>query len=201
MQDLPPIEPSSFDPASLSKVQKILANPAGAISGRSSFDALQRYEEIEPGRPLDSEYGWFCLGLAYAMVKVDRSLFEVFMSAANQNFRLRTYGALRPLCSVPGSEYHTNPWSGTVQGIPAASHRGHDLPQVFADFVSSYQFKRKDTGHTWRIRFQSLEVPDPFSPGHGATIHYALPVNETKRRKMVLGRTTEGYPEFGMANV
>lgn len=191
---LPKIQPTEFSVAEMTRLQGISAKPAGIISGSAKMDADKRFEEIEPGRPLSSDYAWFCLGLAYCMVKIDRSLMEVFQSAGNQTFQLRTYRADTALCVVDKAAYHTNPWSATIQGLP------RNLGQKFADFVSTYEFIRKDTGDHWNVRWLSTQIRDPFMNGHLVDVHYAMPVNITKKRKFM--QVSRGLvPVLGMVHV
>lgn len=191
---LPKIQPTEFSPAEMARLRGIGTKPAGIVSGVARMDAEKRFEELEAGQPLSSDYAWFCLGLAYCMVKIDRSLFEVFQSAGNRSFALKTHRADSALCTVDKASYHTNPWSATVQGLP------RNLGQTFADFVSSYEFVRKDTGDTWKVEWLSAPVHDPFVAGHVVDIHYAMPVNVTKKRKfMQLWR--HQVPVLGMVHV
>lgn len=191
---LPKIQPTEFSVAEMARLQGINRKPAGLISGTAKMDAERRFEELEPGRSLSSDYAWFCLGLAYCLVKIDRSLFEVFQAAGNQSFQLKTYRADKALCHIDRAKYHENPWSATVQGLP------HNLAVQFSDFVSSYDFVRKDTGDTWKVEWISAQMNDPFHESHLVDIHYAMPVNVTKRRKfMMIARAA--VPILGMVHV
>jgi hypothetical protein len=172
---------SAYDPDELRAMVETFNAPHGVPAHSTQIDAEQRHEELEPGRPLDPELTWFSLGLAYSLIKIDRSLFEVYQAAGNFTIPVRSYQAAEPIISAPGSEYHTNPWIAIVQGIPA-SHR-----RPFIDFVASYLFSRGAT--KYRCGFQEIRVRDPFAES-GVPVWFALPDNTTARRRVVVAQSS-----------
>ncbi len=176
----------------------MIADPVGVPVHHTKIEAAKRYETVEPATSLSEEFSWFFLGLAYCVIKIDRSLFEVYQSAGGISVPIKSHRADHPIASVQGAdEFDRNPWSGTIQGI------SHFHARPFMDFISSYEFARKDTGDNWRCTFQQVRITDPLVTGEKRPVDcwFALPVNLTKKRYVRLNNTPGIFlskPIFGM---
>jgi hypothetical protein len=185
-----PILPTSFDPDDSQRLERILRRPAGVGHSRHSVETEQRFEGIEPSQPLDPALSWFYLGFAYALIRVDRSLFEAYQDALGKNIAIRSYRADYTLVPMQGSKsWSTNPWSGTIQGIEAS----HAKP--FIDYIASFLFRRQDSGQEWTCGFMETMLQDPFSgPGQQVAVWVACPTNETLKRQVQVTSGLLGHP-------
>ncbi len=148
---------------------------------RHAIDVEANTEQVVPAAELRGDYTWFILGLAYCMIKIDRSLIEAYRSALGKSVPVLTHRADRPLTSMEGSQaYDSNPWSGTIQGIPREHARD------FIDYAASFEFLRKDTGHSWICNFQEVNLADPFGGVRLVPTWVALPCNTTLKRVAVV---------------
>lgn len=160
--------------------KEVDARPYGTVLAHSRVEADQRFEEGQERRRLDPDLTWIHLGFAYVMIGIDRSLFEVFNAAApaGEQLTVKTVTTPGPVASVIGAEYHRNPWSRMVQGIPA------DKARAFIDFVASYRFDRKATGVTYWCNFQEVTCADPTEPEASPLIKvpiwFALPARRER---------------------
>lgn len=174
------------------------SDPANTPLHHTKIDADKRYEEATPTTALDPTFDWFVLGFAYCLVRIDRSLFEVFQAAGNLTLPLKTHRSQGQLASVIGADLSGNSWMYIVQGVPKA------YTQRFMDFVASYRFVRRDTAEDWCCTFQAVRIHDPFSGDRSVSeVWYALPHNLTRGRRLTLmneaTRLLLQTPEFGMA--
>jgi hypothetical protein len=176
--------PHTIEAGALERAKQVTSAPAGEPVHHTTIDAEKRFESITPATGLDPDLQWYCLGLAYCLIKIDRSLFEVFQAAGNLSMPIQTHQADHPIMQIPGVNLVGNPWSGIVQGIPPR----HGA--AFREFVSSYQFNRIDTGDQWCCTFQDIRSGDPMVSGErrGVNIWYALPHNLTTKRRIALLR-------------
>src|SRR5690348_9484616 len=110
-QDLPagfePL-PHSIEPGAVAQAKKVLHDPVGVPVHHTTIDAEERHENPEPTSGLAPGYTWFCLGLAYCLIRIDRSLFEVFQAAKNKTLPVRTHRADQAISAVNGSNYELN---------------------------------------------------------------------------------------------
>ncbi len=178
--------PTEFDPTERQRLIRVTADPTGVPVHRHKLDVEQRFEEVTTASVLEGGHQWFVLGLAYCMVKVDRSLIEAYRDALGESIKILTHQAPRPLLEVMGSEaWRANPWSATIQGIPDS----HAMP--FIDYISSFMFRRQDTGHDWSCGFRELVITDPFfATPRQVTCWVALPRNMTLRRRLEVTSTS-----------
>lgn len=184
-EEIPEVIPHSIEPGALARARQITSDPADTPVHHTTIDADQRFESVVPATGLDPAYQWFCLGLAYCLIKIDRSLFEVFQAAGNLSIPIKTHRADRSIIDIPASNYEVNPWSAMIQGIPREHGRN------FIDFIASYKFDRKDTGHQWCCNFQELRCADPLASEASraaVNIWFALPRNMTTGRQITILR-------------
>lgn len=201
--EIPDIKPSEFDPAELSLIKEIAADPAGVPLHHTTIDAEQRFEDVlTTAKGLESNRAWFFLGLVYYSVAgIDRSLFEVYAAAAGITLDVMTVTTEKPVC-LYSDEFSANPWSHRVQGVRRS--KAHEI----VDFLASFQLKRSAIGDepesTYRIDFQQVRMADPTldAERRAMDIWVARPVNLTKNRQVVLSKEP-GFllrtPEFRLA--
>ncbi len=176
----------------------IREDPANTPIHHTKIDADQKYESIVPATRLADGYTWFVLGFAYCLVKVDRSLFEVYQAAGNITISVKSHRAEKPLFRILGSDMAMgNPWAYTIQGIPTA----HAKP--FIDFISSFRLTRQ--ANDWCCNFEEINILDPFSAErHVVSTWFALPGNIDRQRRVSLAngatRLRLETPIFGMSN-
>ncbi len=193
-------ERSEYSVEEYQRIKQVISDPVGVPVHHTTVDAEKRHETPTSASELASEFKWFYLGFAYCLIKVDRSLLEVFQSAANKTIPVRTHKSPTPIVKVQGADFAKNPWAYIIQGIPA------NLAQTFADFVASYQFNRTDTGDKWRCTFQDVRIADPFFTTYkrGVDVMVALPVNTSAKRRFNLISEPSLFletPVFGATNV
>lgn len=132
--------------------------------------AERRHEEPTPATSLDPDWAWFFLGLAYSLIGVDRSLFEVYQAAGDFTIPVRTHRSDEPLIAIKGVDFRNNPWAYIIQGIP------HDHAVRFRQFAESYRFQ--SPAGVWCVRHVDTRIADPFkTPRVGADIAVAAPLN------------------------
>jgi hypothetical protein len=190
---------SEYDVKEYQRIKQVIADPAGVPLHHTKIDAEKRHETPTSTAQLSEEFKWFYLGFAYCLIKVDRSLLEIFQSAASKTIPIRTHKAPNPIVRVQGADFGKNPWAYIIQGIP------RPLAQQFADFIASYQFNRPDTGEHWCCDFKEVRIADPFFTTYrrGVDIMVALPANLTKKRRFRLVSEPSLLlepPVFGAAN-
>jgi hypothetical protein len=198
--ELPRLPNGEFDKRDLDRMGEVLRQPVNEAHGHGQIEVEQRFEAIEPSpNGLDDDRSWFILGLAYCLIKIDRSLMEAYQYSLGQSLRLKTHQAARPLIDVNGStEWPANPWSGIIQGI----ERQH--AQAFVNYLESYKFHRRDTGQVWQCQVVHTAIADPFSQAPRKLMaSVALPCNTTLRRalKIVAPAFGAAPPLVGMVSV
>ncbi len=174
--------PSEFDPAELSRIRQVIADPAGQPVHHTTIDVDKRYEIPTSATELDPTYRWFFLGFAYCLIKIDRSLFEVFQAAAGRSIPIKTHRAEQPIGLVRGADFARNQWAYFIQGIPGS------VADTFIDFVASYEFKRADTKERWCCNFKEVRIADPLvlTAKRGVPVMFALPSNLSRLRRLDL---------------
>jgi hypothetical protein len=152
------------------------AGTPGKIVGHSRVEADQRFEEGEYVRWLDDSLTWIHLGFAYVLIRIDRSLFEVFNASAlaGDQLQVRTVRTEGTVASINGGDYGANPWGHVLQGVPK------DRAKAFIDFVASYRFVRKGPPEVqYLCNFQEVQCADPSVPDANSPrripIWFALP--------------------------
>jgi hypothetical protein len=195
----PKLPHGEFSKSDLDHLERVLAKPVDEPHGHQQIEVDQKFEAIgaSPNR-LSDDYEWVILGLAYCLIKIDRSLMEAYQYSLGKSVALKTYQAPHPLIDVNGSsEWRLNPWSGIIQGLE------RDRIQGFVDYVRSYRFHRTDTGHQWFCRFEQVVLADPFSQEPAKhNVWLALPTNLSLRRFMHVMTPGLGQhaPLIGMAS-
>ena len=177
--------PSLDNPVEASEAQKILDRPHGIPTGHTEVTALRKPHQ-EPVSPtpacLDEGWNWFFPGLAYCMVGLDRSMFDLFACSRDHELDVRTYTTDAPVALFDGADISDNKWFHTVQGL-----RGEDT-QAFIDFIETFQFNDPRSGLEWSISAIPVRVADPFvKPGRiGKYVSFMLPTCLTSSRRVVV---------------
>jgi hypothetical protein len=164
-------------------VRGINAGKPGTTLGHSQILADKRFEDGQQSRWLDESLTWVHLGLAYVLIRIDRSLIEVFNASAfaGDQMEVRTVRAEGPVAEVVGGDYSANPWGYIVQGLPAAKAK------AFIDFVASYKFVRRGEDRTveYWCNFQEIECNDPTAPDANpprkVKVWFALPARQHRQ--------------------
>lgn len=167
--------PSLDDPEEAVAARKILEREPGVARGHAGLGMLRQVDKEEyaadPNR-LDSDKAWFVPCLAYCMVGLDRSLFELYSWAVDTTFSVITYKTGSPLFTFDGVDVRENPWFHTIQGID------RELRAPFVDYVESYEFRRKEIGLSWNLKAFTTRIADPFVRSdvrEGASVTFLLP--------------------------
>lgn len=115
---------------------------------------------------------WYLPGLLYALVGLDRSVFEMYRAASGKSLRVRCHATQEPLMGLLGSSLKSsNPWFYTIQGIPHGDAPG------FEAYLASFVFRAP--GGTWTASWGAGEVVDPFWSGNRwVPVRVALPRNQ-----------------------
>jgi hypothetical protein len=150
---------TSYRQPDLDALARIVARPEGTPVGRGKVAVpVSYYETAEPANELAADYAWYWPGLLYMAVGLDRSIFAMFQDGFGKSFRVKTHRADEPIVTFAGADKATNPWSGTVQGIPM------EYADDFNGFVASYKFVRP--GKTWRVAPTPTRLADPLRKQH-----------------------------------
>lgn len=185
------------EPFDDSRLRNVVKAPVGEPVNHTKILADHRFEQPQSFTGFSAEYTWFFLGFAYTLIKIDRSLFEVYQSFANETVPVRTFQADRYFLQVPQApNFKLNQNAYIIQGIPS------EYAERFVAFVESYVFDRKDTNEAWRCQFGTTLVPDPFAlVVMPLPLTIAYPVNTTKKRYWTMTKPPGphlGSPEFGV---
>jgi hypothetical protein len=186
----------------ISEARAVDRRVQGTVLGHSTVEAAKRFEDQHrPVRELDPGLAWIHLGLAYVMIRIDRSLFEVFNAAAEAGRHINPVNVETPgpVAHVNGAEYHRNPWSRILQGVPK------DRIREFVDFAASYRFVRRlpdGTEKSYWCNFKELECLDFISEAQEpprVSIYYALPAQPGRAlTHQAYTLSTRGTPTFFM---
>lgn len=181
-------QPPGFqDPEEATEAQKILQREHSVERGHEKLDELKpvHNEDYQPAPDqLDPELVWFFPALAYCMVGMDRSLFELFSWAAKRSIKVVTHQADKPVALFEGADISDNRWFYTLQGI----ERG--IVDEFSGYIETYQFNDKQRELQWRLIAHKLRIRDPFAFAktgvhQGADAVVLLPECLTTRRCVI----------------
>jgi len=147
--------PAAYDSDALGKLSKIVGHPVGhVIAGGKPDVPADYFEKAEPTSKLDDSMTWYWPGLVYMAIGLDRSIFAMFMDGLRKRFIVKTHTSADPIVGFAGADKATNPWSGTLQGIPT------EHADAFDGYIASYSFTRP--GKVWRVRPTVTRIADPF---------------------------------------
>jgi hypothetical protein len=173
------------DPAEAAAANEVLARPKNEAVGNISLKDLKpvfkEHQQPSPDR-LDPDYCWFFPALAYCMMGMDKSLFELYFWALDKSLEVRSYKADKLLATFSGADVTNNPWFYIIQGIPK------DTADDFKNYIETYEFRRP-VDSKWCLRGQYVRYPDPFytgTPKVGVDLCVLLPVCLTTKRKVII---------------
>lgn len=178
--------PAFIDPVQAKASTELLRRPSNVPRGH--VDATEtraaHREDLTPApSALSPDFVWFFPGLAYCMIGLDRSLFDLYTAAVNRTIQVRTHRADKPIFQFRGADVTANPWFATVQGVPP------DVADDFIGFVSSFEFRnpRGPQPTSWFVEPVKTRIADPFvATPTGADITILLPGCLTTRRAVVI---------------
>jgi len=156
-------KPAFIDPEQAAEAHAILARPRGVPQGRQDLsDSMPVHREVISPSPnrLGPEQAWFMPGLAYCMIGVNTSLFELYAQQIGRSVAVTTYRTPRPLATFTGADVTENPWFHTIQGV-SRDERGS-----FIDFVESFCFRDGVKLLDWCVSAVPLRIRDPFITGN-----------------------------------
>ena len=138
------------DPVEAAAANEVLARPKNEAAGNTSLKDLKpvfkEHQQSSPDR-LDPDYCWFFPALAYCMMGMDKSLFELYFWALDKSLEIRSYKADKLLATFAGADVTNNPWFYTIQGIPK------DVSEDFKNYIETYEFRRQ-VDSKWCLRGQ-----------------------------------------------
>lgn len=167
--------PSLDDPDEAQVARDILDRETGVPRGHTDLKELksiQREEKDATPNRLDSDKVFFIPCLAYCMMGLDRSVFDLYSWASDSTLDVVTYQAPRPLFNFDGVDVSENPWFYMIQGID------HDLATPFSDYIESYEFRSQAHGISWALDATLTRIADPFVKGEereGVNVIILLP--------------------------
>jgi len=165
----------------LDELARISKREPNVPIGRAKVAVPQLYfESATPTARLDDSYTWYWPALIYMAIGLDRSIFAMFQDGLRTSFTVKTHQSSDPIVGFAGASNATNPWSGTVQGIPT-QHAA-----AFDGYVASYKFVRPD--RVWRVTPTPTRIADPFVQHQrvGAWCTLLLPELPELGRKVVV---------------
>jgi hypothetical protein len=182
----PDAPPELLDAEAALAATSLVKRPANVPKGSAPLTELvgTHAETVEaaPNR-LDPELTWFVPGLAYCMMGLDRSLFELYAWASSRTVPVKTYRTQTPLCLFTGVDISANPWFHTVQGISS------DVARVLIEYIASFEFRRGqvEPKQVWALVPEKLRIRDPFVSARtqGVNVIAWLPHCRTTGRRVV----------------
>lgn len=178
--------PTIDNPDEAKKAQEILDREPGVPRGQQTAEDLKpaHREELSPlSSQLDPERAWFFTALAYCMVGMDRSLFELYAQHLDQPVDVITYRPQdKPIALFDGADIRSNPWFYTIQGIP------HELAMGFIDYIESFKFNDQTRSLEWVLGAHHTRLADPLVTDQrvGASVYLLLPECLSSRRRVVV---------------
>lgn len=172
--------PLYLDPSEAANANKLLTRKTGEEFGHRSMKdvASQRREQVEPSpNSLTNDLAWFVPGLAYALVGVDKSLFELASWEYNKSIQVTTYQADKPLFAFESVDVSKNKWAYIVQGI------SYDDVELFNGFVQSSMWTKKSI--KWRMAAETIRCRDPFEGYIGIELTFILPYTVDRGVKLI----------------
>lgn len=180
---------------------EVLARPSGVPRGHERLGMLRKshVEEIAPSpKYLDRERTWFIPALAYCMMRMDRSLFELYSWAIDKDIDVVSYRTDSPLVTFSGVDISKNPWFHTVQGAETP------IAGAFTEYIKTYKFNDTINNVEWCLHAAPLRIADPFHDGEmrsGIDAIVFLPECMTTKRKVCVIKGAGlhlGIPELGI---
>jgi len=177
--------PSIDNPAEAKEAHEVLRReknvPRGHVEGKDLRPS--HTEEVSPPpKALNPDLVWFFPGLAYCMIGLDRSMFDMYASNINDEVNVTTYRANKPIVLFDGADISANSWFYTIQGIAPT------IGQSFIDFIETFQFRDALKSLEWAISVKTVRVADPFVTGkvEGVWLQLALPRCLTSNRHVTV---------------
>lgn len=167
---------------------EVLSRPSGVPRGHEQLGMLRKShtEEIAPSpKYLDRDRTWFVPALAYCMMRMDRSLFELYSWAIDKDIDVISHRTDRPITEFRGVDVSKNAWFHTIQGIDSS------LAGAFIEYIKTYKFNDKINSVEWCLHAVPLRIADPFSDGDiksGIDAIVFLPECMTTKRKVCITR-------------
>jgi hypothetical protein len=178
--------PAILNPVEAAKAEAILARPSNVPRGHEKLDDLKpiHREEVAPSpAQLTADRAWFFPGLAYCMMGMDRSLFELFSHGLGQAVAVTTHRTSDPVVLFDGVDVRTNPWFHTIQGIDPA------LLSPFCEYIETFRFTDPRKQVDWILSARTLRIADPFVSSTakvGVNVVTLLPTCLSTRREVVV---------------
>lgn len=174
--------PRILNPEEAEEAGRILSRKPGEPRGHEKLADLKQAhrEELSPSPSgLDPDLSWFFPGLAYCLMGMDRSLFELFSHGMGKPVPVTTYRADSPLVDFQSVDVSGNPWFYTLQGIP------QDQGPGFSDYIQTFQFNDRANYVSWELTVAEIRLADPFrseSTRTGVDCSVLLPACSNGRR-------------------
>lgn len=169
------------------RAQQILSRESGVPRGHESLQQLKlvHREEFSPApAQLDDQQAWFINGLAYCMMGLDRSLFELFSHGLHAAVPVVTYRTDAPLALFDGVDVSQNQWFYTIQGISP------DQARDFVDYIETFRFDDPRRTVSWHLAVHTIRIADPFyvegGMRRGVYARLVLPGCITTKRRVVV---------------
>lgn len=178
--------PAILNPVEAARADAILARPANVPRGHEKLDDLKpihREEVAASPAQLTADLSWFFPGLAYCMMGMDRSLFELFSHGAGQGVEVVTHRTSDPVVLFDGVDVRTNPWFHTVQGIDPA------LMSSFCGYIETFRFTDPRKQVEWILSARTIRIADPFMSStakRGVDVIVLLPTCVSTHREVVV---------------
>ncbi len=178
--------PAFLDPQQAKAATELLRRPSNVPRGHTDAGQVKaaHREDLNPApTSLAPEYTWIFPGLAYCMIGLDRSLFDLYAAAMGTAIPVRTHRADKTLFDFRGADVSGNPWFATIQGIP------HSVAPDFLGFVSTFEFRNTSgpQATSWFVEPARTRIADPFvSKPLGVDVTILLPGCLTTRRAVVI---------------
>lgn len=180
-------EPAFEDREAADKAHEILRRPSNVPMGHTDLsEARPAHKEdiTNPRGALSPNMVWILPGLAYCMVGIDKSLFELYSNHADKVVKVTTHRSETPLFHFDGVDTTRNAWFYTIQGVE------DEIGASFCDFVQSFLFNDQPKGLQWRITMRNARIADPFAKGKRRiginTVLFLPECITTKRRVTVI---------------
>jgi len=181
--------PAFIDPQQAKAATELLRRPSNVPRGHTDagqVKAAQREDLHATPASLAPEYVWIFPGLAYCMIGLDRSLFDLYAAATGITIAVRTHRADKTLFDFRGADVSGNPWFATIQGVPQS------VAADFLGFVSTFEFRNTSGPQavSWFVEPVRTRIADPFvSKPLGVDVTILLPGCLTTRRAVVIAES------------
>ncbi len=168
-------DPVVENPKEAIKATQDLKRAPNVPRGQTSLlDLTSPQLNIKSPNRLSPEVGWFCPGLAYCMMGMDKDLFELYAWAIDKSVRVDTIITPNPVIEIEMLDTSKQRWFHILQALE------QPLDKQFSDYISTYKFRNSEKNIVWSLRIVEREYVDPFSISFNKVkIRILLPFNET----------------------